>query len=279
VRWIARDVTFDFPRPMVVMGIVNTTPDSFADGGQFPDSDSAVEHALRLAGEGAEIIDIGGESTRPGSAPVSAEEELRRVIPVIERLAKCSDVALSIDTQKPAVAKAALDAGASIVNDIAANRESPEMWQVVAETKAGYVCMHMQGTPQTMQAKPCYDDVLREVGSFFVERLAKLAEHGVSGNQVALDPGIGFGKTLDHNIKLLRRLNQFSFTERPLLVGVSRKTFIGKLLGTPLEERLPASLACAVWSVIEGAQIVRVHDVVETVQAVRMAEALKEKCN
>ncbi|MFQ3169705.1 MAG: dihydropteroate synthase [Limisphaerales bacterium] len=279
MRWIARDVTFDFPRPMVVMGIVNTTPDSFADGGQFPDSDSAVEHALRLAGEGAEIIDIGGESTRPGSAPVSAEEELRRVIPVIERLAKCSDVALSIDTQKPAVAKAALDAGASIVNDIAANRESPEMWQVVAETKAGYVCMHMQGTPQTMQAKPCYDDVLREVGSFFVERLAKLAEHGVSGNQVALDPGIGFGKTLDHNIKLLRGLNQFSFTERPLLVGVSRKTFIGKLLGTPLEERLPASLACAVWSVIEGAQIVRVHDVVETVQAVRMAEALKEKCN
>ena len=264
---------------MVVMGIVNTTPDSFADGGQFPDSDSAVEHALRLAGEGAEIIDIGGESTRPGSAPVSAEEELRRVIPVIERLAKCSDVALSIDTQKPAIAKAALDAGASIVNDIAANRESPEMWQVVAETKAGYVCMHMQGTPQTMQAKPCYDDVLREVGSFFVERLAKLAEHGVSGNQVALDPGIGFGKTLDHNIKLLRGLNQFSFTECPLLVGVSRKTFIGKLLGTPLEERLPASLACAVWSVIEGAQIVRVHDVVETVQAVRMAEALKEKCN
>ena len=276
MRWIARDVTFEFPRPMVVMGIVNTTPDSFADGGRFPDTDSAADHALRLADEGAEIIDIGGESTRPGSDPVSAEEELRRVVPVIERLAKRGDVVLSIDTQKPAVARAALDAGASIVNDVAANRESPEMWQVVAEARAGYVCMHMQGTPQTMQAKPCYDDVLREVGSFFAERLARLAEHGVSGEQVALDPGIGFGKELEHNMKLLSGLNQFSVAQRPLLVGVSRKSFIGKLLGTALEERLPASLACAVWSVIEGAHIVRVHDVAETVQAVRMAEALSD---
>jgi len=276
VRWIARDVTFEFPRPMVVMGIVNTTPDSFADGGRFPDTDSAADHALRLADEGAEIIDIGGESTRPGSDPVSAEEELRRVVPVIERLAKRGDVVLSIDTQKPAVARAALDAGASVVNDVAANRESPEMWQVVAEARAGYVCMHMQGTPQTMQAKPCYDDVLREVGSFFAERLARLAEHGVSGEQVALDPGIGFGKELEHNMKLLSGLNQFSVAQRPLLVGVSRKSFIGKLFGTPLEERLAASLACAVWSVIEGAHIVRVHDVAETVQAVRMAEALSD---
>jgi len=275
VRWTARDVTFEFPRPMLVMGIVNTTPDSFADGGRFTDTDSAVDHALRLAAEGSEIIDIGGESTRPGSDPVSAEEELRRVVPVIGRLAKRSDVTLSIDTQKPAVAKAALDAGATIVNDIAANRESPEMWQVVAEAKAGYVCMHMQGTPQTMQAKPRYDDVLREVGSFFSSRLAKLAEHGISGEQVALDPGIGFGKELEHNIKLLSGLNQFSVSERPLLVGVSRKSFIGKLLGAPAGDRLPASLACAAWSAIEGAHIVRVHDVAETVQAVRMAEALK----
>ena len=262
---------------MVVMGIVNTTPDSFADGGRFPDTGSAVDHALRLADEGAEIIDIGGESTRPGSDPVSAEEELRRVVPVIERLAKRGNVVLSIDTRKPAVARAALDAGASIVNDVAANRESPEMWQVVAAAGAGYVCMHMRGTPQTMQAKPRYDDVVREIGGFFKKRLARLAEHGVSGAQVALDPGIGFGKTLDHNIKLLSRLNKFSVMERPLLVGVSRKSFIGNLLGTPLEDRLPASLACAVWSVAEGANIVRVHDVAETVQAVRMAEALNEK--
>ena len=277
MRWIARDVTFEFPRPMVVMGIVNTTPDSFADGGRFPDTGSAVDHALRLADEGAEIIDIGGESTRPGSNPVSSDEELRRVVPVIERLAKRGNDALSIDTQKPAVARAALDAGASIVNDVAANRESPEMWQVVAEARAGYVCMHMQGTPQTMQAKPSYEDVLREVGNYFTERLARLADHGVSSGQVALDPGIGFGKKLEHNIKLLRELNQFTYKERPLLVGVSRKSFIGKLFGTPLEERLAASLACAVWSAIEGAHVVRVHDVAETVQAVRMAEALKGK--
>ena len=261
---------------MVVMGIVNTTPDSFADGGRFPDTDSAVDHALRLADEGAEIIDIGGESTRPGSDPVSAEEELRRVVPVIERLAKRGDVVLSIDTQKPAVARAALDAGASIVNDVAANRESPEMWQVVAEARAGYVCMHMQGTPQTMQAKPCYDDVLREVGSFFAERLARLAEHGVSGAQVALDPGIGFGKELEHNMKLLSRLNQFSVCAASALGRGFPEIVHWEPLGTPLEERLPASLACAVWSVIEGAHIVRVHDVAETVQAVRMAEALSD---
>ena len=213
MRWIARDFTFDFPRPMVVMGIVNTTPDSFADGGHFLNSGSAVDHALRLADEGAEIIDIGGESTRPGSAPVSEEEELRRVVPVIERLAKRSEVALSVDTQKPVVAKAALDAGASIVNDVAANRESPQMWQVVAGAGAGYVCMHMRGTPQTMQAKPRYNDVVREVGGFFKKRLARLAEHGVSDAQVALDPGIGFGKTLDHNIKLLSRLNKFTMSQ------------------------------------------------------------------
>ena len=275
MRWIARDITFNFPRPMLVMGIVNTTPDSFADGGRFLDTDSAVDHALCLAGEGAEILDIGGESTRPGSEPVPAEEELRRVIPVIERLAKRGESVISVDTQKPEVAKAALDAGASIVNDIAANRESPEMWKVVAGAKAGYVCMHMQGTPQTMQAKPRYDDVLREVGDFFSRRLAKLDEHGVSGEQVALDPGIGFGKNLEHNIKLLGGLNRFSVAERPILVGVSRKSFIGKLLGTTTGDRLPASLACAAWAAIEGAHIVRVHDVADTVQAVRMAEALK----
>jgi len=275
VRWIARDITFNFPRPMLVMGIVNTTPDSFADGGRFLDTDSAVDHALCLAGEGAEILDIGGESTRPGSEPVPAEEELRRVIPVIERLAKRGESVISVDTQKPEVAKAALDAGASIVNDIAANRESPEMWEVVAGAKAGYVCMHMQGTPHTMQAKPRYGDVLREVGDFFSRRLAKLDEHGVSGEQVALDPGIGFGKNLEHNIKLLGGLNRFSVAERPILVGVSRKSFIGKLLGTTTGDRLPASLACAAWAAIEGAHIVRVHDVADTVQAVRMAEALK----
>ena len=274
MRWTACDFVFNFPRPMVVMGVLNTTPDSFSDGGRFLDTDTATKHGLRLADEGAEIIDIGGESTRPGSEPVSVKEELRRVVPVIERLAKRCGAVISIDTQKPTVARAALDAGASIVNDIAANRQSTEMWQVVAEARAGYICMHMQGTPQTMQAEPHYDDVLLEVGDFFRERLAVMADHGVSSEQVALDPGIGFGKTLNHNIKLLSRLNRFSITERPLMVGVSRKSFIGKLLGTPTNDRLPASLACAAWAAAEGAHIVRGHDVAETVQAVRMAEAL-----
>ena len=276
MRWTVRDFVFKFPRPMVVMGVVNTTPDSFSDGGHFLDTDMATDHGLRLADEGAEIIDIGGESTRPGSKPVSATEELRRVVPVIERLAKRCGAVISIDTQKPAVARAALDAGASIVNDIAANRESPEMWQIVAEAKAGYICMHMQGTPQTMQAEPHYDDVLREVGDFFSERLARLGEQGVSGEQVALDPGIGFGKELKHNIKLLSGIHELIMSGRPLLIGASRKSFIGKLLGTPSNERLPASLACAVFAATKGAHVVRVHDVAETVQAVRMTEALSD---
>ena len=276
MRWTVRDFVFKFPRPMVVMGVLNTTPDSFSDGGHFLDTDMATEHGLRLADEGAEIIDIGGESTRPGSEPVSATEELRRVVPVIERLAKRCGAVISIDTQKPAVARAALAAGASIVNDIAANRESPEMWQIVAEAKAGYICMHMQGTPQTMQAEPHYDDVLREVGDFFSERLARLAEQGVSGEQVALDPGIGFGKELKHNIKLLSGIHELIMSGRPLLIGASRKSFIGKLLGTPSNERLPASLACAGFAATKGAHVVRVHDVAETVQAVRMTEALSD---
>ena len=276
MRWIAREHQFEFPRPMVVMGIVNTTPDSFSDGGQFLDVDAAVTHALRLANEGAEILDIGGESTRPGAAAVSEKEELDRVIPVIQRLAKRPEFVLSIDTQKPSVARAAIDAGAAIVNDIAANRSDPEMWQVVAEAGAGYVCMHMQGTPQTMQTKPEYENVTDEVSGFFEERLALLSTHGVSAEQVVLDPGIGFGKTLQHNIKLLRDLNKFSLVERPTLVGASRKSFIEKLLGAPIDERLPASLACAAWAAIQGSQIIRVHDVAETVQVVRMAETLAQ---
>jgi len=276
MRWIAREHQFNFPRPTIVMGIVNTTPDSFTDGGRFLDADAAGAHALRLASQGAEILDIGGESTRPGSSEVSEQEELDRVIPVIERLAKRPELVLSIDTQKPSVAREALAAGASIVNDIAANRSDPEMWKVVAEAGAGYVCMHMQGTPQTMQAKPEYDDVTVQVCDFFKERLNLLSSHGVTTDQVALDPGIGFGKTLEHNIKLLRDLNKFSLVERPMLVGASRKSFIEKLLGAPIDERLPASLACATWAAIQGSQIIRVHDVAETVQAVRMAEALAQ---
>jgi dihydropteroate synthase len=270
----ARQFEFRFPRPALVMGVVNVTPDSFSDGGKFFKPAKAVEHALQLVAQGAEILDIGGESTRPGAKPVDEKEELRRVIPIFEKLAAKVKIPLSIDTMKPAVARAALDAGVSIVNDVAANREDDALWKVVAEYRAGYICMHAQGSPRTMQKNPAYQNVVREVGEFFRERLEKLNARGVSSDQVVFDPGIGFGKTLEHNLQLLANLRRFTKLKRPLLLGVSRKSFIGKLLGTTLNERLPASLACATLAVAGGAQIIRAHDVAETVQAVRMAEAL-----
>ena len=272
------------------MGVVNVTPDSFSDGGKFFSAAKAVAHALELVAQGAEILDIGGESTRPGAEPVSEKEELRRVIPVIEQLvervgsSRCDDrtaqravpakILVSIDTMKPAIARAALDAGASIVNDVAANRSDDAMWKIVAEFRAGYICMHAQGLPRTMQKNPAYQNVVREVGEFFRERLEKLNACGVSSDQVVFDPGIGFGKTLKHNLQLLANLRRFTKLRRPLLIGVSRKSFIGKLLGANPNERLPASLACATLAVADGVQIIRAHDVAETVQTVRMAEAL-----
>ena len=258
----------------MVMGIVNVTPDSFSDGGMFLDAKQAIEHAVQMVEEGAEIIDVGGESTRPGAAPVSESEELRRVLPVIEELAARVKAPISIDTRKSAVARAALASGASLVNDIEANRDDDEMWQAVAEAKAGYVAMHMQGTPQTMQISPTYSNVLRDVEAFFADRLNRLAAAGVTGEQVILDVGIGFGKTLEHNFELLAGLNGFTRFERPLLLGVSRKSFIGKLLGVDVGARLPSGLACACWAVEAGAQIIRTHDVRPTLQAVRMTETI-----
>jgi dihydropteroate synthase len=308
-----RQFEFVFPRPALVMGVVNVTPDSFSDGGNFFDPARAVAHALELVAQGAEILDLGGESTRPGAEPVSEQEELRRVIPVIEKLAairwgEAADepargdarptrkLVLSIDTVKPAVARAALQAGASIVNDVAANSRSgacesadgdqeksgvftnaatnDEMWKIVSEFGAGYICMHARGTPQTMQTNPVYADVVREVGEFFDGRLGKLNTCGVASDQVVLDVGIGFGKTPGHNLQLLAALRSFTKWQRPLLLGVSRKSFIGKLFGTDLAARLPASLACASLAVEAGVQIIRTHDVAETVQAVRMTEAI-----
>ena len=270
----ARQFEFVFPRPALVMGIVNVTPDSFSDGGNFLDTDAAVAHALKLVGQGAEILDIGGESTRPGAEPISETEELRRAIPVIEQLAARVKIPLSIDTVKPVVARAALAAGASIVNDVAANRAADAMWKIAAEFRAGYVCMHAQGSPLTMQKNPVYENVVREVGDFFAERLEKLNASGVSSDQVVFDPGIGFGKTLEHNLQLLAELRSFKKWSRPLLLGVSRKSFIEKLTGARVNERLPASLACATLAVESGVQIIRTHDVAETVQALRMAEAV-----
>ena len=265
---------FTFPRPALVMGIVNVTPDSFFDGGRFLDAEAAVAHALQLVEQGAEIIDVGGESTRPGAAPVAESEELRRVMPVIGQLAGRIKVPISIDTLKPGVARAALAAGASIVNDIAANRADGALGRLVAEARAGYVCMHMQGTPQTMQANPVYSDVALEVGEFFRERIRRLNDCGMSREQVILDPGIGFGKTVEHNLQLLGAARSFADLERPVLLGVSRKSFIGKLLGAELAARLPGALACACLAIAAGVQIIRAHDVAETVQAVRMTEAV-----
>lgn len=271
----AQQFTFEFPRPALLMGIVNVTPDSFSDGGRFLDNDSAVAHALELIREGADLIDIGGESTRPGAAAVSEAEELHRVVPVIEALASQVTVPISIDTMKPAVARAALNAGASIVNDVAANRDDDSMWRIVAEAQAGYVAMHMQGTPQTMQTAPAYENVAAQVAAFFDDRLMRLANAGITADQVALDVGIGFGKTVEHNLQLLASLSSLTRWHRPLLLGVSRKSFIPKTCGTAdSDDRLPGSIACACWGVRNGANILRVHDVAATRQAVRMTEAI-----
>ena len=270
----ARQFEFKFPRPALVMGIVNVTPDSFSDGGKFLDPSAAVEHALALAEQGAEIIDIGGESTRPKALPVSEEEELRRVMPVLGALQGKLAVPVSIDTMKPKVAREALAAGASIVNDVAANRQSPEMWELVAEARAGYVCVHMQGTPETMQTNPVYRDVVAEVTDFFRERRGRLLASGLKADQIIFDPGIGFGKKIEHNLALLGALEGLARLDRPLLLGVSRKSFLGKVSGTQPQERLAAGLSCACLAVEAGVQIIRTHDVPETLQAIRMTEAI-----
>jgi dihydropteroate synthase len=271
----ARQFEFIFPRPALVMGVINVTPDSFSDGGNFFNPNDAIAHAVKLAAQGAEILDIGGESTRPGAESVSEAEELRRVIPVIEKLTPQIKVPISIDTTKAAVAYAALQAGASIVNDVSANRDNDALWKIVSDFHAGYVCMHAQGGSATMQKNPVYADVVREVGEFFQEQLGTLLNRiGVIPEQVVLDVGIGFGKTPEHNLQLLANLRSFTKLRRPLLLGVSRKAFIGKLLGAEVNERLPASLVCATLAVESGVQIIRTHDVAETIQAVRMTEAV-----
>lgn len=273
MRWRLGQHEFQFPRPTLVMGIVNVTPDSFSDGGRYLDPQAAADHARDLVREGADLLDVGGESTRPGAVPVSEEEELRRVIPVIRALAG-DGIPLSIDTLKPAVAEAALEAGASVVNDVGAGRGDASMARLVARTGAGYVAMHMQGTPATMQVSPRYADVVGEVKGFFADLLRRLAAAGVDPDQVVLDPGIGFGKSLEHNLELLARVDAFRELGRPLLLGVSRKSFLERLLGTPVAERLPGSLAAACLAVAGGAGLIRTHDVAATVQALRVAEAI-----
>jgi len=259
----------------LVMGILNATPDSFSDGGEFMDPEKAAAQSLQMIAEGADIIDVGGESTRPGAEHVSAEAEMARVVPVIEKLRAETEVLISIDTQKAKVARAAVSAGADIINDVSALAD-PGMAELAAETGAGLVLMHMQGTPGTMQAEPHYDDVVVEVKAFLAERIAFAEAHGVARGQIAVDPGIGFGKTDEHNFALLRGIPELAALGCPVLIGVSRKSFIGRLLGgREVEDRLAGSLAAAVFAMERGAQLLRVHDVIESCDAARLVDTLR----
>ena len=259
--WQLPDRTWH-PQPLPgLMGILNVTPDSFSDGGQYAETQSAVEHALQLIEDGADIIDIGGESTRPGADPVSETEELRRTVPVIQQLAEQSSVPISIDTTKASVAREALNAGASILNDISGLTFDPKMVGVCAASNCGVVCMHIRGTPQTMQNEPTYDDCVAEVCDFLRQRLSVLESAGIAPERVCLDPGIGFGKTAEHNMALLQNLRQLHEPGRPLLVGHSRKRFLSKLLGRQVEERLAGTIGVAVALATQGADFIRVHDV------------------
>ncbi len=247
-------------RPLL-MGIVNVTPDSFSDGGRFLLTDAAVEHGLRLVEEGAGILDVGGESTRPGSETVSEDEELRRVIPVIARLAERTTIPISVDTSKSAVAREALRAGARIVNDISGLRFDEQMIDVCLEFPCGIVCMHMQGTPETMQREPQYTDVVAEICGFFAERLDTLGKAGIAANRIALDPGIGFGKTAQHNVEILSSIRRFQSLGRPVLIGHSRKGFLQKVTGRAVDERLFGTVGVSVALAHQRVDIVRVHDV------------------
>lgn len=255
---------------MALMGVVNVTPDSFSDGGLFLDSDAAIAHGRELVEQGAEILDVGGESTRPGAEEVSVEEELARVVPVVEGL----EATVSIDTSKLAVAEAALTAGASIVNDVTALRNDPEIGALCADRGVGLVLMHMLGDPRTMQANPTYDDVVDDVKAFLAGRLAFAVDAGVAEERIWLDPGIGFGKTLEHNLELLRRLGELREFGRRLVIGTSRKSFLGKIDGSAVDDRIGGTIASTVFAAAEGADVLRVHDVAETAQAMRMAAAI-----
>jgi dihydropteroate synthase len=267
------DQTLDLSAPLV-MGIINVTPDSFSDGGRFFDTAAAIEQGMRLVEEGAAILDIGGESTRPGAADVDEEEELRRVLPVIERLRARTGAVISVDTSKPAVMRAAASAGAGMINDVRALRE-PGALAAAVSTNCAVCLMHMQGEPRTMQLAPSYRDVVSEVNAFLAERVQSARAAGMSGDRLLLDPGFGFGKTLAHNLELLRRLRDLAVDDRPLLVGLSRKSMVGKLTGRVGGERVYGSIALALIAAQNGARIIRAHDVAATVDALRTLWAVE----
>jgi dihydropteroate synthase len=277
-QWKIAGRVFDVSRHGLIMGVLNVTPDSFSDGGKFLAVEKAVEHGLTMAGEGAQIIDVGGESTRPGAASVAVEEELRRVVPVIKKLRSKVDIVISIDTSKAQVARAAIGAGASIVNDVTGGRGDKEMMPFVAEIKAAFIIMHMQGDPRTMQSDPRYIDVVSEVVDFFRQQYACALEYGIDPMAIAFDPGIGFGKTLEHNLDLLAQLERIRVHKRPLVVGVSRKSFLAKLTGSSeVNDRLASAVALTSVLRARGADVFRVHDVKENVNALRVTEAILQK--
>jgi dihydropteroate synthase len=268
-------VTYDLSSRTHIMGVLNVTPDSFSDGGKFFGVDNAVRHALEMVNEGADFIDVGGESTRPGSDPVPLEEELRRIIPVIERLSKETSVPISIDTYKSAVAAQALEAGAVIVNDISGLHFDPKLVDVVADRNASIVLMHIKGTPKTMQQNPEYENVIEEIIEYLQQGIQTAEQRGI--RQIMIDPGIGFGKKLEHNLKILRNLQQFHRLRYPLLIGPSRKSFIGMILDLSVEERLEGTAAAVAVSVINGAHVVRVHDVRQIKRIVRVIDTILQK--
>jgi dihydropteroate synthase len=270
----AKDRLIEFTDRPLIMGVVNVTPDSFFDGGRYRDAEAAVAHAIRLVEEGADLLDVGAESTRPGADVVSEAEEHRRAIPVVTAVAKAVTVPISIDTSKASVARAALDVGAVLVNDVTALRGDPAMVDAVARTGAGIVLTHMQGTPRTMQQAPRYDDVVEDISNFFEERIRFAMAHGIVRRQIILDPGIGFGKLLIHNLTLLAQLHRFIQFECPLLVGVSQKAFLGQLVNRPVQDRQWATAAAVAMAVDRGAGILRVHDVRAMKDVVQVAAAI-----
>jgi len=273
--WKIAGRVVDLSRHGMIMGVLNVTPDSFSDGGKFFAAEKAVEHGLKMTMDGAHIIDVGGESTRPGAEAIAAEEELRRVIPVIEKLRAKIDIFISIDTSKAAVARAAIEAGASIVNDVTGGRGDTEMIPLVAKSQAAFIIMHMQGNPKTMQLEPRYDDVVSEVADFFRQQYARALECNVDPMAIAFDPGIGFGKTLEHNLELIDNLGALRVDERPLVVGVSRKSFLAKLIGSSdMSDRLAPVVALTPLLRARGADVFRVHDVKENANALRVTEAI-----
>jgi dihydropteroate synthase len=273
--WKVGDRVFNVSRQSLIMGVLNVTPDSFSDGGKFFAADKAIEHGLRMAAEGADIIDVGGESTRPGAEPVAAAEELRRVIPVIEKLRAKIDVPISIDTWKAEVARAAIHAGAAIVNDVTGGRGDEGMMPLIAKTKSAFVIVHMQGTPRTMQNQPQYEDVVSEIADFFRQQYARAIVCNIEPMAIAFDPGIGFGKTLDHNLELLAQLERLRANDRPLVVGVSRKSFLVKLANSPeMKDRLAPAVALTALLRVRGADVFRVHDIKEHESALRVTEAI-----